>query len=128
MPNARTRVRFRLEESVKKQAETIFARHGLTLAEAFRLFTEEAGRIGELPFGYSYLQYAEEKFRCSSTRVDICKLYSKSSRNARHSFLEQQALSPSNVLQRLNFGTDKNNGNLLEPRQILEVCRSSIGV
>lgn len=41
MPNARTRVRFRLEESVKKQAETIFARHGLTLAEAFRLFTEE---------------------------------------------------------------------------------------
>lgn len=49
MPNARTRVRFRLEESVKKQAETIFARHGLTLAEASRLFTEEAGRIGELP-------------------------------------------------------------------------------
>ena len=49
MPNARTRVRFRLEESVKKQAETIFARHGFTLAEAFRLFTEEAGRIGELP-------------------------------------------------------------------------------
>lgn len=48
MPNARTRVRFRLEESVKKQAETIFARHGLTLAEAFRLFTEEAGHIGGL--------------------------------------------------------------------------------
>ena len=45
MPNARTRVRLRLEESVKKQAETIFARHGLTLADAFRLF----GRIGELP-------------------------------------------------------------------------------
>ena len=45
MPNARTRVRLRLEEFVKKQAETIFARHGLTLAEAFRLF----GRIGELP-------------------------------------------------------------------------------
>ena len=44
MPNTRTRV-LRLEESVKKQAETIFARHGLTLAEAFRLF----GRIGELP-------------------------------------------------------------------------------
>ena len=47
MPNAR--VRLRLEESVKKQAEAIFARHGLTLAEAFRLFTEEAVRIGELP-------------------------------------------------------------------------------
>ena len=48
MPNARTRVRLRLEESVKKQAETIFARHGLTLAEAFQLFTEEAVRIGGL--------------------------------------------------------------------------------
>lgn len=43
MPNAR--VRLRLEESVKKQAEIILARHGLTPAEAFRLF----GHIGELP-------------------------------------------------------------------------------
>ena len=49
MPNARTRVRFRLEESVKKQAETIFARHGLILAEAFRLFTEEVVRIDRVP-------------------------------------------------------------------------------
>lgn len=48
MPNARTRVRLRLEESVKKQAETIFARHRLTPAEAFQLFTEEAVRIGGL--------------------------------------------------------------------------------
>ena len=49
MPNVRTRVRLRLEESVKKQAETIFARHGLTLTEAFRLFTEEAVRIDRVP-------------------------------------------------------------------------------
>ena len=47
MPN--TRVRLRLDESVKKQAEAVFARQGLSLADAFRLFTEEAGRIGELP-------------------------------------------------------------------------------
>lgn len=47
MPN--TRVRLRLDESVKKQAEAVFARHGLTLAEAFRLFTEEAVRVGGLP-------------------------------------------------------------------------------
>ena len=46
MPNAR--VRLRLEESVKKQAEIILARHGLPPAEAFRLFTEEAVRIGGL--------------------------------------------------------------------------------
>jgi len=47
---ATTNVSFRMDESLKKQAEIIFDEMGMNMTTAFTIFTKAVVRQGEIPF------------------------------------------------------------------------------
>lgn len=47
---ATTNVSFRMDEALKKQAETIFDEMGMNMTTAFTIFTKAVIRSGKMPF------------------------------------------------------------------------------
>ena len=47
---ATTNVSFRIDETLKKQAETIFEEMGMNMTTAFTIFTKTVVRSGKIPF------------------------------------------------------------------------------
>ena len=50
---ATTNVSFRMDENLKKQAETIFDEMGMNMTTAFTIFTKTVVRLGKIPFEIS---------------------------------------------------------------------------
>ena len=50
----------RLDENVKKAAETVYSRYGLSLAEAVTVFIHQSCNVGGLPFDLRPRQYNAE--------------------------------------------------------------------
>ena len=47
---ATTNVSFRMDETLKKQAETVFDEMGMNMTTAFTIFTKAVIRTGKMPF------------------------------------------------------------------------------